>query len=62
MRVNLDGMIRSELITVGDELLNGSRVNTNASWIADILTKAGAEMVRITTVGDVPSVIAGEIE
>ena len=55
-------MTTSEIITVGDELINGSKVNTNAAWIADTLTKAGAEVMRITTVGDVPSVIAVEIE
>jgi molybdenum cofactor synthesis domain-containing protein len=41
-----------EIITVGNELLSGRVVNTNASWIADRVTKLGGMVKRITTVGD----------
>ncbi len=45
-------MLRSEIITIGDELLIGQVVNTNASWIAKELSTLGIPVGRITTVGD----------
>jgi len=41
-----------EIITVGNELLSGRVVNTNASWIADRVTKLGGVVKRITTISD----------
>jgi molybdenum cofactor synthesis domain-containing protein len=41
-----------EIISVGNELLLGNTINTNASWIAARATKDGASVTRITTVGD----------
>jgi molybdenum cofactor synthesis domain-containing protein len=41
-----------ELLSVGNELLLGNTVNTNASWIAAQVTAAGAEVKRVTTIGD----------
>ena len=41
-----------ENLSVGNELLLGNTVNTNASWIATKVTLAGGSMRRITTVGD----------
>jgi molybdenum cofactor synthesis domain-containing protein len=41
-----------EIITVGNELLSGRVVNTNASWIAGRVTKLGGAVKRITTVSD----------
>ncbi|HJQ53240.1 MAG TPA: competence/damage-inducible protein A [Gemmatimonadaceae bacterium] len=43
---------RVELITIGDELLLGFTVDTNAAHIARTLAAAGVEIVRRTTVGD----------
>lgn len=40
------------LITVGDEILVGQIVDTNANWMAKQLNLAGAEVVGIRTVGD----------
>ncbi len=40
------------LITVGDELLSGDTVNTNANWLADSLTDRGVKVARILTVPD----------
>ena len=42
----------TEIISIGDELLIGQVVNTNASWIAEQLNLAGIEVVRITTIAD----------
>lgn len=41
-----------EILSVGNELLLGNTINTNASWIAAKATSVGAEVNRITTVGD----------
>lgn len=50
--------MRVALIAVGDEILSGDTVNTNASWLAERLTKAGATVSRITVVPDDVSEIA----
>ncbi len=47
-----------ELITIGDELLLGFTVDTNAAHLARELASIGVEMVRRTTVGDVATDIA----
>jgi len=44
--------MKAEIINIGDELLIGQVVNTNASWIAAQLTKAGISVVQITTIAD----------
>jgi competence/damage-inducible protein CinA-like protein len=43
---------RVELITIGDELLLGFTIDTNAAHISRTLAAAGIEIVRRTTVGD----------
>ena len=44
--------MRIEIITIGDEMLIGQIVNTNAAWMGRELTQHGFEIVAITTVGD----------
>lgn len=44
--------IKAELISIGDELLIGQVVNTNASWIASELNKNSISVSRITVVSD----------
>lgn len=41
-----------ELLAVGDELLLGETVDTNAAWIAQRLAREGIRVARKTTVGD----------
>jgi molybdenum cofactor synthesis domain-containing protein len=41
-----------EIISIGEELLIGKIVNTNAQWIAKRLTDTGWRVRRITTIGD----------
>lgn len=41
-----------EILSVGNELLLGNTINTNAAWIATQVTSAGAEVSRITMIGD----------
>ena len=44
--------ILAEIISIGDELLIGQVVNTNASWMAQVLNAAGITVVQVTTVRD----------
>lgn len=44
--------MKAEIISIGDELLIGQVVNTNASWMATELNKSGISVVRITAVSD----------
>lgn len=41
-----------EILSIGNELLLGNTVNTNASWIATQVTRLGGRVTRITTVAD----------
>jgi len=41
-----------EILSVGNELLLGNTINTNAAWLATQVTSSGAEVSRITTIGD----------
>ncbi|GAB3031184.1 competence/damage-inducible protein A [Natronobiforma cellulositropha] len=40
------------IVTVGDELLAGRTVNTNASWLCERLHERGARVERVVTVPD----------
>lgn len=42
----------AEIISIGDELLIGQVVNTNASWMAEKLSLAGITLRQITAIGD----------
>lgn len=44
--------MKAEIITIGDEILIGQIVNTNAAWLAKALTEIGVECVSIRTVRD----------
>jgi len=44
--------MKAEIISIGDELLIGQVVNTNASWMAEELNKAGINVVQISSVSD----------
>ena len=41
-----------EIISIGNELLIGKTINTNAQWLAKRITTLGLKVRRITTVGD----------
>ena len=44
--------MKAALLTVGDELLIGQVVNTNASWLGEQLSLAGVEVIRSVTLPD----------
>jgi nicotinamide-nucleotide amidase len=41
-----------EILSIGNELLLGNTVNTNAAWLATKVTSLGGNVTRITTVAD----------
>lgn len=41
-----------DLVSIGNELLLGNTINTNASWLAKEVTRQGGRVGRITTVED----------
>lgn len=50
-----------ELICVGDELLSGITLNTNAHWLASEIARLGATLNRISVVGDSIKAIASDL-
>lgn len=44
--------LRAEVISIGDELTSGARLDTNSQWISQHLSELGIQTVRHTTVGD----------
>ena len=44
--------MNAEIISIGDELLIGQVVNTNASWMAAELSAAGIAVIQVTTTSD----------
>ncbi len=53
------GAPRVGIITVGDEILDGRIVNTNASWLAATLAAQGFDLPFHLSVGDAPGQLAG---
>ena len=51
-----------EIICVGNELLIGKTLNTNAQWLAKRITSLGLSIRRITTVGDEVEEISSAIQ
>ena len=49
------------LVTVGDELLAGDTVNTNASWLAERLAERGVSVRRVLVVPDERAEIAERV-
>jgi len=50
-------MIKTSIITIGDELLIGQVIDTNSAWMAQELNKAGIAVSRRVAVGDTPDAI-----
>jgi len=44
--------MKAEIISIGDELLIGQVINTNASWMASQLNLIGIDIVQITVISD----------
>ena len=44
--------MKAEIITIGDEILIGQVVNSNAAWIGDALTGLGIQVTRAISIAD----------
>ena len=44
--------VKAKIISIGDELLIGQVVNTNAAWLGNKLTTNGIEVISTLTIGD----------
>jgi nicotinamide-nucleotide amidase len=49
--------MKSEIITIGDEILIGQVIDTNSAWIAQRLNEQGVDVVEITSIQDTPEAI-----
>ena len=54
--------MKVEILAIGDELLIGQTINTNASWLGQELSLIGARIIRTTVVSDTKEAISGAIE
>jgi len=50
------------ILSIGDELLNGQVLNTNAYWLSQRLSDAGFEVGAILTCPDIPSAIKSQLQ
>ena len=44
--------MRAEILSIGDELITGQRLDTNSQWLSERLTELGVEVAFHTTIGD----------
>ncbi|MBX2947913.1 MAG: competence/damage-inducible protein A [Crocinitomicaceae bacterium] len=51
-----------EIISIGDELLIGQTINTNASWMGQELSRRGAFVSRVVTISDKTDAIRSAID
>ena len=56
------GEIIIKNISIGDELLIGQVINTNAAWLGEQLSNAGFQLDSVLTVGDSEQAIMGALE
>lgn len=55
-------MINVEIISIGDELLIGQTINTNASWMGAQLAANGIKVSHVVTISDTWEAITGALE
>ncbi|WP_440006111.1 competence/damage-inducible protein A [Halomicrococcus sp. SG-WS-1] len=53
--------MRVALVTVGDEILSGDTVNTNAAWLGERLSERGVSVERVVVVPDRVADVAREV-
>ena len=54
--------MRAEILSIGDELLIGQTINTNASWLGQECSKLGIRIVHVTTISDEKQLIKDAID
>jgi nicotinamide-nucleotide amidase len=55
------GRMKTEIVTIGGELLDGSQTDHNAAYLGSRLTSLGAEVVRVVSVPDSVDAIEEEV-
>ncbi len=58
---NLKSM-KAQIISIGNELLIGDTINTNASWMGQFLNELGIEITRIHTISDDKNLIKETVQ
>ncbi|MBO6534756.1 MAG: competence/damage-inducible protein A [Balneolaceae bacterium] len=53
--------MRAQIISIGNELLIGDTVNTNASWMGQFLNELGVDVQRVHTISDDKQIISNTI-
>ena len=51
-----------ELLSIGDELLIGQTINTNAAWIGQEMSLIGARIIRTTVISDTTEAIQSSLD
>lgn len=54
--------MKTEIISIGDELLIGQVINTNSAWISKQLNNVGFDIHRVTTISDDASEIVNSLK
>lgn len=54
--------MRAEIISIGDELLIGQTINTNASWLGQECSRLGIRIVQVTTISDEKQLIKEAVD
>lgn len=54
--------MRVHILTIGDELLIGQVLDTNAQWMAALLTESGVEVQSKSTIGDEKAELLAELK
>ena len=54
--------MKCELISIGDELLIGQTINTNASWIGEKINQLGVDVVHGAVISDEKDAIVNALE
>ena len=54
--------MKAQIISIGDELLIGQTVNTNASFIGEKISDLNIDVVKIGTIGDEEDIILKEFK
>ncbi len=55
-------MVSAEILCIGDELLIGQVVNSNAAWMGQELELAGIKVIRQTAIGDIKKEIINALD
>ncbi len=62
LRKHYFGKMIAQIISIGNELLIGDTVNTNASWMGQFLNDLGVDVQRVHTISDDAELIADTIK